>query len=124
MGQMLRFIGTVLFAFIYTLYGQAQHNTTFEISIPPSYHIETNSTDSAKLTALMATNPQARSILSSVTAISFHQKFPGSHYLFLRNIYELTCPDTHSNDSLVLLLHNVDPVNFPYIKKAPQVMPL
>ena len=124
MGHMVRFIGSLLVALLYFLPSQAQITTTFEISIPPSYHIETNSTDSERLSALMAANSQARSILSSITAVSFHQKFPGSHYQYLRNIYELICADTHSNDSLVSLLHNADPINFPYVRQAPHVMPL
>jgi hypothetical protein len=124
MQQMVKFIGAVLFAVLYFLPTQAQHTTTFEISIPPSYHLEASNTDADRLNAMMAANSQARSILSSVTVTSFHQEFPGSHYLYLRNIYQLTCTGTYSNDSAVLSLHSVDPVNFPYLRQSPEITPL
>ena len=128
MSSAVRFIGVVLLSFLVFIHIVAQPSSAaelkFEISISPSCHLPVNGTDADRLNALMAANAQARAALSAVTVTSFHQEFPGSHYQYLRNIYQLTCADTLSGRSAVLSLHTADPIHFPYIRETPMVVPL
>ena len=128
MGYSVRLIWTILLVLFYILPAFTQQSSTsvlkFEISVPASYHLSNNSTDAERLNALMAANPAARSALASATIYSFHPKFPGSHYQYLRNIYELTCANTSANDSAVRSLHASDPVNFQYLREMPPIIPL
>lgn len=128
MCSVVRFIGLVVFACLSFLTAVAQssaaHQLKFEISISPSYHLPAGGTDADRLIALMAKNPQAHLVFSGVTVSSFHQEFPGSHYQYLRDIYELTCTDTLSNASTILSLHTADPDHFPFIRQMPMVVPL
>jgi hypothetical protein len=124
----VKFMGVILLALFSFLSCQAQQSSSdklnFEISIPTSYHLSNSTTDADRINALMTANLTARTALASVTIYSFHQKFPGSHYQYLRNIYELTCANTLSNDSAVLSLHATDPVNFVYLREMPAIIAL
>jgi len=128
MAYSVRSIGAILLALFYVLPAFAQPSGTnvlkFEISIPAAYHLSTITTDADRINALMTANSAARSALASATIYSFHQKFPGSHYQYLRNIYELTCANTSSTDSAVMSLHTGDPVNFPYLREMPMIVNL
>ena len=128
MYSVVRFTGVVFLVFLSFLPAVAQPSSAtelkFEISISPSYHLPVSGTDADRLNALMAADPQAKSALSALVVTSFHQEFPGSHYQYLRCIYELKCMDTLSGRSAVLSLHTSDPAHFPYIRETPMVVAL
>ena len=124
----VRYIGVmiVLLCLCYRSHAQnpAIKDLSYEITIAAQYNLPEQATDADRLQMLMSANPQAAAALSSVEVHSFTQKFPHSHYAYLRNIYKLTCANSYSNDSAVKSLHSADPLHFSYIRQMPEVVAL
>ena len=123
----LKFTGAVLLQFFSFIYVIAQQDTSvlkFELCIPANYNLSSFSSDADRLAALMSASPVASQSLSGVNVLSFHPLYPGSHYQYLRNIYQLTCINQPSALSAVLSLHMADAASFQYVKQAHIIAPL
>jgi hypothetical protein len=106
--------------FIFPAIGQDTTRLTFELSIPAAYDLTASATDAGRLQALMAANAAARQALAGLTVYSFHQEFPSSHYLYLRNMYELACAAA-SGTTAILSLPAADPAHFTYARQMPVI---
>lgn len=93
--------------------------SVFQISIAQSFGLDTCTGDAARLQALLSASPAARQYLGSLPLYAFHPAFPGSHYQYLRSIYDLVCDSQPAARQAIFALHSADPAAFAWVREKP-----